>query len=161
MKIKKLENGNIILKNSNDQIEHVIATDVFLQLHPRNDTAILISKTPNNQDTQESIKVFSNNVTSVNDESFTGSRNDLLLILSELFKKGGGNGNGVANNTTGSRIIDIDGFEFSYIPVMQGNLTTKLQEGDVAMNGRLLNGNVAHIMKYTSGNWQIIDEQTI
>ena len=90
MKIEKTNIGSIILKTASDEIEHIIATDVFIQKHPRNDNAILISKTPTNQDENESIILFSDAVTEVNKVEFSGNRNDLLIKLSELFRNGGG-----------------------------------------------------------------------
>ncbi|MDB4157986.1 hypothetical protein N9609_00695 [bacterium] len=93
MKIEKTT-GNIVIKTDNDEIEHIIATDVFIQKHPRNEKGILISKTPTNQDENEAIMLFVDRVTSIDGVTFSGDRNDLLIKLSELFKKGGADGVG-------------------------------------------------------------------
>ena len=99
MKIEKTTTGNIVIKNDNKEIEHIIATDVFLQKHPRNEKGILISKTPSNQDEKEAIMLFVDQVTSIDGVAFSGNRNDLMIKLSELFKKGGGNGEGLLDET--------------------------------------------------------------
>ncbi|MDB0603204.1 hypothetical protein PL373_19135 [Tenacibaculum maritimum] len=120
MKIAKLENGNILIKNNNDEIEHIIATDVFLQLNRYDKTGIMISKTPSNQDIKESILVFSEEVTLVNEESFTGNRNDLLLLLSELFNIGGADSKGGASYSP-SVIIN------TFLPaIVKTNKTTEI-----------------------------------
>ena len=116
MKIEKTNIGSIILKTASDEIEHIIATDVFIQKHPRNDNAILISKTPTNQDENESIILFSDAVTEVNRVEFSGNRNDLLIKLSELFRNGGGGGVGSLFPVTGEesgRLIN-GGFQYGY-----------------------------------------------
>ena len=89
MKIEKTTAGNIIIKTDNDEVEHIIATDVFINKHPRNKKGVLISKTPTNQDEGEAIKVYFDEITSINGADFNGNRNDLLVELSKLFNSGG------------------------------------------------------------------------
>ena len=94
MKIDKLDNGNIIIKNSDDTLEHIIATDVFIAKHPRNVEGILISKTPSNQDESEAIVLYTSKITEVDSGAFAGDREALMLLLSELFNTGGADGMG-------------------------------------------------------------------
>ncbi|WP_136464957.1 hypothetical protein [Flagellimonas onchidii] len=85
MKISKKTNGNILIMDGNDLIQHVIVSDVFLQLHPRNGKGVLISKTPTNQDECEAIVLYADRVKAIGEEPFEGNRNDLMAKLSELF----------------------------------------------------------------------------
>ena len=94
MKIEKTTTGNIVIKTDNDEIEHIIAMDVFIQKHPRNVKGVLISKIPTNQAENEAIILFVDRVTSIGGVAFSGNRNDLMIKLSELFKKGGADGEG-------------------------------------------------------------------
>ena len=41
MKIEKSQNNNVILKNDNGDILHIITTKVFIQTHPRADAVLL------------------------------------------------------------------------------------------------------------------------
>ena len=49
MKVQKNTQGNILIKNEDDTIEHIIATDAFVLKHPRDENAVLVSKTASNQ----------------------------------------------------------------------------------------------------------------
>ena len=132
MKIQKIENGNVIIKNSADEIENIIATDVFLSVHPRSDTSILISKTASNQDTQGSILVSVGKVTSVNEESFSGTRNDLLLLLSELFNTGGADGVGSEFSGDYNDLINKPAIPINYVNTKTGDVV--LNKSDIGLS---------------------------
>ena len=73
MKIEKTTTGNIVIKTDNDEIEHIIAMDVFIQKHPRNVKGVLISKIPTNQAENEAIILFVDRVTSIGGVAFSGN----------------------------------------------------------------------------------------
>eukprot|EP00916_Digyalum_oweni_P001386 GHVL01002713.1.p1 GENE.GHVL01002713.1~~GHVL01002713.1.p1 ORF type:complete len:182 (+),score=27.28 GHVL01002713.1:1258-1803(+) len=94
MKLEKTSSGNIIIKSSSDEIQHIIATDVLIQLHPRNDKAVILSKTPTNQDEEEGIVLYADQVTEVDGNAYGGSRQVLMTALSTVFNIGGADGEG-------------------------------------------------------------------
>jgi hypothetical protein len=92
MIIEQTANNNVVIKGDDGNILQIIATDVFIQKHPRNEDCVILSKTSSNQDEKEGIQIYASKVTQVNGKSFSGSLNDLMVALEELFKKGGGSG---------------------------------------------------------------------
>jgi len=58
------------------------------------------------------------------------------------------------------KFIEIDGYKFTYIPIV-GNDGSSLQVGDLAMNGRLPNGNLGRLLKWNGTTWDVLDEQNI
>ena len=132
MKIEKSQNNNVILKNDNGDILHIITTKVFIQTHPRAD-AVLLSQTPTNQDDTESIKLFTNKVFEINRQPFTGNRNDLMIALEELFKQGGGVGSGSAEVVLESLQYPFVNTGFGY--VVKGNNPFKQHAKHIVGNG--------------------------
>lgn len=93
MVIEKSTNDGIILKDSGGDILHVIkAREVFIGVHPRDANALVVGSTPTNQDENEGIAIYYNQVTSVDGAAFSGTRSDLMVLLDELFPSGGSTG---------------------------------------------------------------------
>lgn len=106
--IIKNEIGNILILESG-VLEHIIATDVFVQKHPVYKTAVMISKTPTRQDVKEAIVLYAEEVSSVDGKAFAGDVNALMLALSTVFKSGRG-----ADGGSGSDVNISDYIPKSY-----------------------------------------------
>lgn len=122
--ITKNDIGNVLITESGELI-HIIATDVFVQKHPIYDTAVMISKTPSRQDVKEAIVLYAEEVESINNESFTGDVNALMLALSTVFKSGRG-----ADGGSGSEININDYLPVTYTQVDTQNRTFNTSWGN-------------------------------
>ncbi|WMX12392.1 hypothetical protein [Aureispira sp. CCB-E] len=87
MKINSNSKGNIVIQNNQDEILHIISDNVFLHLHSIKENVILISKEASRYKAKSSIQLDSNEVTEVEGVAFSGTRNELLLLLSTLFQR--------------------------------------------------------------------------
>lgn len=97
MKIVKNATGVIEIRNSgtNALEKFFDPTGMIVNDHPRLGDCICVSKTPNEQDEQESINIKLSEVSHVGGVAFSGTtRAELKEALVLLFRKGGGDGEG-------------------------------------------------------------------
>lgn len=101
-----------IIKNSSNWIEIRSDSDIldcffqpigiFVSDHPRVPTQVLVSKTPSNQDEQESIVIDASLVTNIGGVAFSGDRQALKNALVLLFNVGES-----AGSSGSSKIVDV------------------------------------------------------
>lgn len=85
MKIEATESGRLILRNSDGVIQHITPPNVYMHLHQRDDNAVLISTSANNQDEDNSIVILLSEVTGQDDQPFQGTRADLMEGFAYIF----------------------------------------------------------------------------
>ena len=159
MKISKNEKGNVLIRDKDGNLLHLVSCSVFLHRHSIEEDVILISKEASSQKTRDAISIDSTEVTEVEEKAFSGDRNALFELLSELFNCGGGNGSGVAqdlkstsfnigaNSTVDTKILSKD-FRFVIIEVPK-DLEFIPTTGSVNPDNTSTNGEALYNKNYT------------
>ena len=81
MKIQQATNGNILLLDNENDIQHILSS-VFIHKHPRKEDAILITDRVTATNETQGISLLASTIESINEESFNGDVYDLLERLS-------------------------------------------------------------------------------
>ena len=89
MKIEKLANGNVLFKDDKGDFVTSLSGNMKLHLHPRDENALLISNSANNQDENNSYVLYTDDVVETilkgTATPFSGTRTDLAMLLSEIY----------------------------------------------------------------------------
>ena len=81
MKIQQENNGNILLLDSENDIQHILS-GVYIHKHPRKENAILITDGISATNETQGISLLASTIESINEEIFNGDVYDLLERLS-------------------------------------------------------------------------------
>ncbi len=81
MKIQQATNGNILLLDNENNIQHILS-GVYIHRHPRKENAILITDGITTTNEAQGISLLASAIESINEESFNGEVYDLLERLS-------------------------------------------------------------------------------
>ena len=88
MKIQQENNGNILLLDNENDIQHILSS-VYIHKHPRKENAILITDGIIATNETQGISLLASKIESINKESFSGDVYDLLEKLSTTISLNG------------------------------------------------------------------------
>ncbi|WP_299833744.1 hypothetical protein [uncultured Tenacibaculum sp.] len=88
MKIQQTTNGNILLRDNENDIQHILSS-VYIHRHPRKENAILITDGIKATNEAQGISLLASTIDSINEESFNGDVYDLLEKLSTTISLNG------------------------------------------------------------------------
>lgn len=94
-KITKSTIGNIVLRRADDSVIAFFDPSGYgCTPHPTKADCVCLSKSPTEQDVEESIILCCSDITHIYDNAFSGNRNALIEAIEANFNKGGSTGGG-------------------------------------------------------------------
>lgn len=84
VKVEVTEEKRFVLRNENGEIQHITPPNFYVHLHQRNENAVLISTSADNQDEDNSIVLIVNEVLGGDNQPFQGTRAELMEGFAQL-----------------------------------------------------------------------------